>query len=662
MAISASSSSVARANLGQEIPITSHNAQGSRAARPSVSPGSLVADATNNRGERRPLTKPAVTAAAIPNTASLSQHTASRDHRLVAALPQRIHASSPSAVAMKSRRQREHYTGEGPVLRATQWQNHTVESFSQGQAFAQARSPAANPLSNYQQQDLQRKTFQVVQDHQEEYRSNQSSEASLGQSTAYTTTSFLNQSINRTQGNALRQSEMNSVRLATNFDYGLTSDTYSSFMPSNQVTAQINASQYSVPLYSSVSSAMAAHQDARVQASYSAPELSHSTPLSPLRHPLRAPGQAKAMNVHVDSVLPRIYAAPSEYCAESEWLRGFTSYVLQAGECDAQGLDQYEAYVNDVETQYLEDLGDGWSLDVLDPLHAPLKHLTDIVTPICNHLGISFEKLADLDGERRQMVTEKLLDEKMGEQDPFKAAMGLVMASKLGLLLFLKVRFRVLPLLPCCPDPPLPSPSYPRAGYTMRYFEVPEWITQCEGCTECGPTASLQPPVLTSPPNHDHSTSTTTPSSSSSFVPDGTLTPPPCPLPALKFRKWLGGEQAINDYCHDLAVKGGKRLEEILGTEGMDPEGEITLNMVNVVLPIPTKLVWSVELYEWLNKKLIEEHKTYSAWFKHGGKWWTRVSVQVFNDIDDFDVLGKAWKEVSKELEKAVEEGKFKTE
>ncbi|KAJ3526361.1 hypothetical protein NMY22_g10196 [Coprinellus aureogranulatus] len=229
--------------------------------------------------------------------------------------------------------------------------------------------------------------------------------------------------------------------------------------------------------------------------------------------------------------------------------------------------------------------------------------------------------------------------------------------------LFLKVRFPVPPSSFFRLDPSLLPPFYARAGYTMRYFEVPEWITECEGCTECGPTASasLHPPAPTSPPNHHHLTRPTTPSSNESS-PDGMLTPPPYPLPALKFRKWLGGEQAINDYCHDLAVKGGKRLQEVLGTEGMDPEGEITLNMVNVVLPIPTKLVWSVELYEWLNKKLIEEHKTYSAWFKHGGKWWTRVSVQVFNEIDDFDVLGKAWKEVSKELEKAVEEGKFKTE
>lgn len=53
---------------------------------------------------------------------------------------------------------------------------------------------------------------------------------------------------------------------------------------------------------------------------------------------------------------------------------------------------------------------------------------------------------------------------------------------------------------------------------------------------------------------------------------------------ALDFRNWLGGEHKINEYCHGLALKGGKRLAEIFGTRVMDPEGDLTLNMV---LPLP---------------------------------------------------------------------------
>jgi hypothetical protein len=55
-----------------------------------------------------------------------------------------------------------------------------------------------------------------------------------------------------------------------------------------------------------------------------------------------------------------------------------------------------------------------------------------------------------------------------------------------------------------------------------------------------------------------------------------------CPdlRPALDFRQWLGGEHKINEYTHNLAIAGGKRLADLLGTSVMDPEGDLTLNMV----------------------------------------------------------------------------------
>jgi hypothetical protein len=56
-------------------------------------------------------------------------------------------------------------------------------------------------------------------------------------------------------------------------------------------------------------------------------------------------------------------------------------------------------------------------------------------------------------------------------------------------------------------------------------------------------------------------------------------------MAALDFRNWLGGEAEINTYCHEVAVKGGKRLAEIFGTKVMDPEGDLTVNMVCFDLP-----------------------------------------------------------------------------
>jgi len=50
--------------------------------------------------------------------------------------------------------------------------------------------------------------------------------------------------------------------------------------------------------------------------------------------------------------------------------------------------------------------------------------------------------------------------------------------------------------------------------------------------------------------------------------------------PALDFREWLGGEHKINEYIRKLAMEGGKHLARRLGTELLDPEGHMTLNMV----------------------------------------------------------------------------------
>lgn len=50
---------------------------------------------------------------------------------------------------------------------------------------------------------------------------------------------------------------------------------------------------------------------------------------------------------------------------------------------------------------------------------------------------------------------------------------------------------------------------------------------------------------------------------------------------ALDFRNWLGGEAVINTYCHQLAMDGGKRLAEVMGTKVMDETGELTLNMAS---------------------------------------------------------------------------------
>ncbi|KAJ8588457.1 PLP-dependent transferase [Rhizopogon salebrosus TDB-379] len=114
---------------------------------------------------------------------------------------------------------------------------------------------------------------------------------------------------------------------------------------------------------------------------------------------------------------------------------------------------------------------------------------------------------------------------------------------------------------------------------------------------------------------------------------------------ALDFRQWLGGEHKINEYTHNLAIAGGKRLADLLGTSVMDPEGDLTLNMVNVELPIPGDIKYSDEINALLQNTLLLEWNAYGAHYYHNGKWWTRCSAQVWNEISDFEVLAIAFKD-----------------
>jgi hercynylcysteine S-oxide lyase len=127
----------------------------------------------------------------------------------------------------------------------------------------------------------------------------------------------------------------------------------------------------------------------------------------------------------------------------------------------------------------------------------------------------------------------------------------------------------------------------------------------------------------------------------------------------LEFRKWLGGEHKINDYCRSLALSGGKRLAEIFGTRRMDesPSGEFTLNMVrefllffsrlyintliltvprvqvNVELPLSPKVPDTPMNRTIMQYKLLDEAKVSAPVFTHNGVWWTRCSAQVWNEV-----------------------------
>ncbi|KAL5503896.1 hypothetical protein ACEPAH_7967 [Sanghuangporus vaninii] len=117
---------------------------------------------------------------------------------------------------------------------------------------------------------------------------------------------------------------------------------------------------------------------------------------------------------------------------------------------------------------------------------------------------------------------------------------------------------------------------------------------------------------------------------------------------ALDFRQWIGGEHRINEYCRRLALVGGKRLAEILGTHLLDENGEFTANMVNVGLPLTAE--GTLDVLSRINAHLEEKNVNGKPYY-HNGKWWVRCSVQIYNEISDFERLGKELAEVCKTID-----------
>ncbi|KAJ9137474.1 PLP-dependent transferase [Pleurostoma richardsiae] len=137
-----------------------------------------------------------------------------------------------------------------------------------------------------------------------------------------------------------------------------------------------------------------------------------------------------------------------------------------------------------------------------------------------------------------------------------------------------------------------------------------------------------------------------------------------CVKHAIQWRQeHLGGEERVISYFWDLAKTGGKRVAEILGTEVMENKTGTLTNcaMVNVRLPllvgnetqggsgskfpvVPQED--SAIMYDWIMKRLTEDYKTFLVVYLHNGVWWTRLSAQVYLDINDFEWAGKTLKDL----------------
>ncbi|KUI63574.1 hypothetical protein VM1G_10308 [Cytospora mali] len=191
---------------------------------------------------------------------------------------------------------------------------------------------------------------------------------------------------------------------------------------------------------------------------------------------------------------------------------------------------------------------------------------------------------------------------------------------------------------------------------------------------------------------------------------NGTLDNSPylCVKDAIEWReKVLGGEERIREYMWTLGKEGGAKIAETLGTWVLEnPQGKghrlTDCAMVNVALPVvvtpkeksssasmttgdsleiregdveeaaPLNMAETEEgsktrvregdiavphedaqrVWEWMNKVLVDEFNTFLPLFFHSGRFWARLSAQVYLDMDDFQWAGDALKVLCERIAK----------
>jgi len=78
-----------------------------------------------------------------------------------------------------------------------------------------------------------------------------------------------------------------------------------------------------------------------------------------------------------------------------------------------------------------------------------------------------------------------------------------------------------------------------------------------------------------------------------------------------------------------------------------------------VKLPLPETPKGAVKnaIGGFFKKKLLLEWNTFAPAFYHNNGWWVRCSAQVWNDMSDFEYLGRAYKDLTAQVvEKIIDE------
>ncbi len=102
-------------------------------------------------------------------------------------------------------------------------------------------------------------------------------------------------------------------------------------------------------------------------------------------------------------------------------------------------------------------------------------------------------------------------------------------------------------------------------------------------------------------------------------------------------REW--GEEEVRSYNHRLAREAVRLLARRWGTEPVVPEGMLA---TMAVVPLPGTLVATAEAAVELRHALLASDRIESQIHFWKGRLWTRVSAQIYNDMDDVERLADA--------------------
>lgn len=133
-----------------------------------------------------------------------------------------------------------------------------------------------------------------------------------------------------------------------------------------------------------------------------------------------------------------------------------------------------------------------------------------------------------------------------------------------------------------------------------------------------------------------------------------TVDPSPflCVGAAMDYRASIGGEEAIRKYTHDVAVKGGALVAEMLGTQVMENSTKtLTVSMVNVEVPAFKTSKSDAEVAAFFLNKSVYKYHTMFPIYKNNGKWWIRLCGQIYVDLDDFKKAGESILNIVKDIE-----------